>query len=64
MRKDRPATGPGPVAGRLTAAPAAALERGRTVLKRLFIGATLAGLAVLVVKTAPDIRRYWKIRNM
>jgi hypothetical protein len=34
------------------------------MLKRLLIGAALAGLAVLVVTAMPDIRRYWKIRNV
>ena len=34
------------------------------MLKRLFIGATVVGISVLVVRSVPDIKRYLKIRRM
>ena len=34
------------------------------MMKRLLIGVTVAGIAVLVVQSMPDIRRYRKIRSM
>jgi hypothetical protein len=34
------------------------------MVKRLLAGVAVAGLAVLVVTSMPDIRRYLKIRKM
>jgi hypothetical protein len=35
-----------------------------TVVKRLLMMALLAGLALLVIQSVPDIRRYLRIRSM
>lgn len=34
------------------------------MLKHLIIGVAVAALAVMVVKSMPDLRRYQKIRSM
>jgi hypothetical protein len=34
------------------------------MLKRLLIGAAVAALAVMIIRSVPDLRRYQKIRNM
>ncbi|MDP9870131.1 MULTISPECIES: DUF6893 family small protein [Streptosporangium] len=34
------------------------------MLKRLIVGALVAGVAVLVVQSIPDIKRYLRIRKM
>lgn len=34
------------------------------MLKRLIIGLALVGLAVLVVRSVPDVKRYIKIKKM
>jgi uncharacterized protein DUF6893 len=34
------------------------------MLKRVIIGLALVGLAVLIVRSAPDIKRYVKIKKM
>ncbi|WP_410050325.1 DUF6893 family small protein [Actinomadura sp. HBU206391] len=34
------------------------------MLKRVLVGATVAGITVLVVRSLPELRRYIKIRRM
>ncbi|MCW2863737.1 MAG: hypothetical protein JWP48_5445 [Actinoallomurus sp.] len=34
------------------------------MLKRLLIGAVVIGIAMMVIQSLPDIRRYKKIRSM
>src|SRR5262249_31192617 len=56
--------GPCPVPDASGGLGAGCAREGETMMKRLLIGVAVAGIAVLVVQSMPDIRRYRKIRGM